>query len=304
VERSCLRTRALWLVLPVAMAGCSQAIRLPVEDMTLAFSVRTAIVNDREVGAAPIEVEARDGVVTLDGHVATSGERDRIVSLARSVAGVKRVESRITLGTAAVADGAAPPAPAGRRSALPPADPWPLGRYFAVGGTIEAPRMRSDGLDGLWSFGPAFRFGRGAGLKPALTLTSLRADLPPSPGTSAFGDLRLTVVGIGVAYAITGERWSLTPSLTAGYSFNHIRLDPGFAVPPDTSLPVAASGSFALTPGVTLWREVSPRVSLGFKAGYLLTRPNASWLEGDRFIRRRLTADALVVGLSAAYWVF
>ena len=288
----------------VLLSGCSQAVRLPVEDMTLAFAVRTALVNDAEVGMAPVEVTTRDGIVTLDGRVATSAERDRIVSLARSVAGVKRVESRITLGTAAVADGAAPPAPAGRRSALPPADPWPPGRHFAVGGAVEASRMRSGALDGTWSLGPVFRFGRGSGVRPTFGIARLRSDLPPTSGTGAFGSLRQAVVVGGVAYAFTGERWSLQTSLAAGFSFNHIRLDPGPVVPADASLPVAVDGSLALVPSVTLWREVSRRASVGVTTGYLITRPNASWLEGDRFVRRRLTADALVVGVNAAFWVF
>ena len=45
-------------------------------------------------------------------------------------------------------------------------------------------------------------------------------------------------------------------------------------------------------------------MSVGVTTGYVLTRPNASWLEGDRFARRRLNADALVVAIGAAYWVF
>lgn len=277
---------------------------MPVEDMTLAFAVRTALVNDANVGAAPIEVFARDGVVTLDGRVATAEERARIVAIARGVAGVRRVDSRITLATPAAGDPTEPPDTTPRQSTLPPHDPWPPTRYFAVGGAVEQPRMRSDDLDGLWSLGPTFRFGRGSG--PGLTFgySRLRADLPPTPGTSAFGDLRLSLVTAGLAYGITTERWTLTPSVSAGYSFNHVRLDPGFAVPADTSLPVAADGSVVFMPGLTLWREVSPRVSIGLSASYVLTRPQASWLEGDRFVRRRLTADAVVVGVRAAYWVF
>ena len=67
---------------------------------------------------------------------------------------------------------------------------------------------------------------------------------------------------------------------------------------------MAVDGSFALAPSITLWREVSPRVSIGVTTGYVFTRPNASWLEGDRFDRRRLNADAFVIGIGAAYWVF
>jgi hypothetical protein len=43
---------------------------------------------------------------------------------------------------------------------------------------------------------------------------------------------------------------------------------------------------------------------VGVSAGYLFTRPRATWLEGDRFARRPLNADALIIGVTAAFWVF
>jgi hypothetical protein len=186
------RSAWAWTLLAalVLAPGCSRTIGLPVEDMTLAFAVRTALVNDTEVGAAPVEVVARDGVITLDGRVATSGERDRIVDLARAVGGVRRVESRITLGAPSVAEPEDTPTDAARqRSALPPADPWPPSRHFAIGGAVERSYTQSGALDGRWSIGPAFRFGRGSGLRPTFSIAWLRSDLPPTSDTDTFGSL-------------------------------------------------------------------------------------------------------------------
>ena len=214
--------------------------------MRLAFAVRTALVNDAEVGAASIEVLARDGVVTLDGRVATSAERERIVGLARGVSGVRRVETRITVGAPSAIAPSDTPDAARQRSTLPPPDPWPPSRHFALGGAVEWARMQSSTLDGAWSIGPALRFGRGSGLRPTFSIAWLRSDLPPTLGTDAFGSLRQALVVGGVAYAWTGERWSLSTSLAAGFSFNHIRLEPGSVVPADASLPVAVDGSLRL----------------------------------------------------------
>jgi hypothetical protein len=284
-------------------AACSRATGPTVGDMTLAAAVRTALVNDPVVGVAPIEVRVAAGIVTLTGRVATRDEYDRVLALVRAVEGVERVESYLVVTTSAP-DPVPPEADERRLPALPPSEPFPPPRHFAVGGAVEFPRMQSGTLDGLPSIWPTFRFGRGSGLKPALLFTRFRADLPPSPGTDAFGDIRLTVVGAGLSYSVTNDVWSLTPTVAAAYSFNHIRLDPGFSVPLDASLPAAVDDSLGFAVNLTLWREVAPRVSVGAGAGYYFTRPRASWLEGNVFTHRRLNADAIVFGVRAAWWVF
>lgn len=296
------RLAVLFAIL-AGVTACSRVTGPSLADMTLAVAVRTALVNDPVVGVAPIEVRVSQGVVMLTGRVATADEHARVLSLVHGVEGVTRVDARLTIAAAPL-EVQVPTDDAGRLSAIPPPDPWPPSRHFAVGGAFEFPRMRSGTLDGLTSIWPTFRFGRGSGLKPALLFTRFRADLPPSPGTDAFGDLRLTVVGAGLSYAMTNRDWSLTPTVAGAYSFNHIRLDPGFSVPVGTSLPAAVDDSFAFVANLTLWHEVAPRVSIGVSAGYYFTRPRASWLEGNVFTRRRLNADAIVFGIRAAYWVF
>jgi len=301
------RVRSIQVIacLLIGLAGgsaCSRATGPSIGDMTLAAAVRTALVNDPVVGVAPIEVRVSGGVVTLTGRVATRDEYDRALALVRGVEGVERVESYLLI-TASPPE-APPHENEHRLPALPPSEPFPPSRHFAVGGGVEFPRMQSATLDGLPSISPTFRFGRGSGLKPALLFTRFRADLPPSPGTDAFGDIRLTMVGAGLSYSMTNDDWSLTPTVAAAYSFNHIRLDPGFSVPVGTSLPAAVDDSLGFAVNLTLWHELAPRVSVGLSAGYYFTRPRASWLEGNVFTHRRLNADAIVFGVRAAYWVF
>jgi hypothetical protein len=280
--------------------GCARTAGPALADMSLAFAVRTALVNDEAAGGAPVEVRVREGVVTLSGRVASQDERDRVVGLAGRVPGVARVDDRLTVS---VADATGEPATR-RGGALVHDEPVRVPRFIAAGASLQVPLAQTGTLDGLPSFGPAFRFGRGEHWRPAFAVVRVRADLPPAPGTSAFGDLRMTAVMVGLGYTFARDRVSVAPTITAGYSFNHVRLDPGSTVPQDASLPVAAAGSPAVLPAATLWLEVSPRISVGLSSGYLFTRPRATWLEGDRFARRPLKADTVLVGISAVYWIF
>jgi hypothetical protein len=215
---------------------------------------------------------------------------------------VGRVENHLTISTQ---PSEVPVPGSAAASALPAETPPPPARYLAVGAHLVVPTQSSDTLDGAVSLGPVFRLGRGRGWRPVFVWTRLRSDLPPVVADAEpFGELRMSTLTLGLGYAIAGDAWSFSPSLTAGYSFNHMRLDPGFVVPQDVSLPVAASGSPAVLAGTTLWIEATRRVSVGVSAGYLFARPQSTWLDGDRFTRRRLHADAWLTGVSIAYWVF
>jgi hypothetical protein len=196
------------------------------------------------------------------------------------------------------------PAPTGEFGTLAGYGPPQPPKHLAVGGLVQVPQMRSDTLDGLVGWIPVFRFGRGSGWHPVVSLTWLRADLPPAPAVDAFGRLRLLAMTGGLGYSVTRGRWSLMPSLTAGMSFNRVTLTPGVAVPEGLRLPVAVDHSFAVLPAATFWVEVSPRISVGTSIGYLLTRPDATWMAGDRLEERRLTSDAMTAGVSMAYWLF
>lgn len=67
------------------------------DDQTLETKVKTALIRNDQVKARNIEVEARDGVVRLSGHVDSSAEADSAVTTAQEVSGVKSVQSTLVL---------------------------------------------------------------------------------------------------------------------------------------------------------------------------------------------------------------
>lgn len=96
---------ALVLALVVLSAACG-GTRLGVDTaMTssrftaseLIARVKTALLNDKELGARRIDVHAVDGDITLTGRVASVAERDRAVHLTRGVEGVRSVRSDLKI---------------------------------------------------------------------------------------------------------------------------------------------------------------------------------------------------------------
>jgi hyperosmotically inducible protein len=60
--------------------------------------VKAKFLADTAVSGLKIDVDTKDGVVTLNGMVATKAEADRAMSLARESDGVKRVASKLRIG--------------------------------------------------------------------------------------------------------------------------------------------------------------------------------------------------------------
>jgi hyperosmotically inducible periplasmic protein len=60
--------------------------------------VKTKLLADTTVSGLKIDVDTKDGVVTLNRMVANKAEADRAMSLARDSAGVKRVVSNLRIG--------------------------------------------------------------------------------------------------------------------------------------------------------------------------------------------------------------
>ena len=65
------------------------------EDGAITTRIKTRLVGDKYVDALAINVDTREGVVTLHGAVATRFERDQAEKLAQGVSGVERVDNRI-----------------------------------------------------------------------------------------------------------------------------------------------------------------------------------------------------------------
>lgn len=66
-------------------------------DAALTAAIKSKMVLDPTVGALQIDVDSRDGVVTLSGALRNTGERDRAIAIARETEGVKSVDDRLVV---------------------------------------------------------------------------------------------------------------------------------------------------------------------------------------------------------------
>ena len=94
----------LVIAMVIAVSGCSRGAAPPrgtvgvtLEDGRLSAAVRTALLNDPELGVRKIAVETRVGVVTLTGSVRSQEEVERAQRLAASVTGVRDVQSSLKI---------------------------------------------------------------------------------------------------------------------------------------------------------------------------------------------------------------
>ena len=78
-----------------AAAGAKAEAR--VEDGMVTAAVKAKLLADQTVSGMRIDVDTRDGVVTLTGTVAHAAARTRANELARSTEGAHRVEDRLTV---------------------------------------------------------------------------------------------------------------------------------------------------------------------------------------------------------------
>jgi len=71
-----------------------------VEDPAITAAVKSKLLADTTVSGLKIDVDTKDGVVTLNGNAATRAEAQRAVKLARGTSGVKRVVNNLTVASA------------------------------------------------------------------------------------------------------------------------------------------------------------------------------------------------------------
>lgn len=83
------------LVVPLVVAACGKTVGATMDDATITTRVKTALLNDPDVGALRIDVNTSGGVVTLSGAVKSKPDEDRAVAVARKVQGVKDVRSSL-----------------------------------------------------------------------------------------------------------------------------------------------------------------------------------------------------------------
>ena len=87
----------LLLALPGLTSACARSLVDTGDDQTITTQVKTALLNDIDLGGMRIDVDTLKGVVTLSGGVKTAAERDRAVAIARKVRGVRDVKSALEI---------------------------------------------------------------------------------------------------------------------------------------------------------------------------------------------------------------
>ena len=292
----CLRV-LLFVVLATAGQPAVADAQTAVADALTAVRVKTALVNDIDLGELPIEVRAAAGVVTLEGIVLTADQVGRAVALAEGVPGVARVESALAVGDPdPLAEQGRPRLPA---LAPRPAE-GPL-RLIGAGGTM---RLRASGnlLDRIRTIRPVFRFRSNTGFGPAVEFSGTEAALEPAAGTQpALAAVRLRPVMAGLEYSVVSGRVTFGASVVGGYSFNSLNVETARAGP---GRAIAVANSFVIEPGVDVWFDATRRIGITLRAGYLVSRPNVTFGSDDTVTTQRIRVNAVVVSAGLAYWIF
>ena len=168
---------AVGLAAVVLVAGCSAAIDpLAIADAQTAVRVKTALINDPDLGARAIDVRVVGGVVQLSGRVLTQAEVDRAVALSRAVSGVAEVRSDLQVGGEPIVplDEEAPPGGMPRYDA-PELQDNP--RLLALGGSVGLSNPRAAALKARVTISPLIKIGEGRGLGPAVGIDWFQAEI-------------------------------------------------------------------------------------------------------------------------------
>ena len=88
---------AIAMMAPLATAGCGKSVGETIDDATITTRVKTALLNDKDVGGLRIDVDTTLGVVSLSGVVRSQAEADKAVTVARQIGGVKDVRSTLQI---------------------------------------------------------------------------------------------------------------------------------------------------------------------------------------------------------------
>lgn len=86
---------ALLLAAALALASCSSTLGDAFDDASIVARVKTALLNDLQVGRRGIEVASSRGYVRLSGRIQIEDEVAQAVLIASSVSGVLDVTSRL-----------------------------------------------------------------------------------------------------------------------------------------------------------------------------------------------------------------
>ncbi|MEO7336897.1 MAG: BON domain-containing protein, partial [Caldimonas sp.] len=66
-------------------------------DGALTLKVKSALIADPDIKSLHVDVDTKDGAVTLNGSVPSAANSERAASLAKGVDGVKSVDNKLTV---------------------------------------------------------------------------------------------------------------------------------------------------------------------------------------------------------------
>jgi hyperosmotically inducible periplasmic protein len=94
-NRAIILALAFMVTLSMFAAACGKSVGETVDDAGITAQVKTALLNDPDVGGLRIDVDTAKGLVTLSGIVKSKAEADKAVAIARKVDGVRDVKSTL-----------------------------------------------------------------------------------------------------------------------------------------------------------------------------------------------------------------
>jgi hyperosmotically inducible protein len=298
------------IVVATACGGGGRPVQVQpqaVEDAQVGVRVKTALVNDPQLGPRVIEVRVSRGLVILSGQVNSADEAARAIDLARAVPGVTDVRSQLVVRDVSAVEPRVldqPRGPPGRLDdEIASAS---RRRLLAVGASFNSRQASDDRLDAGFRLGPLVRLGGGRGLGLTFGFSWFRADLSAGPGPGEAmeaGRVTIRPLMAGAQYTFTDRaRWSLGASLVGGLALNSFAIEP--SSPPLHQIALDVDNSLALRPGVSLWLDLNSRVAVNFFSGYVFTRPQMTFLENGAFVKRQMRADTAVFDVGVVYKLF
>jgi hypothetical protein len=285
--------------------------RVAIEDAQTAARVKTALVNDPELGASAIEVRVEYGIVQLAGRVRTRTDADRAAAVARSVPGVQGVALALQVGVEAPT--VLPDARARSRAAptdnvpeIVPTDNVPEIEgdpdLLAVGVSVGLSHPRSPALETRVAISPVIKLGSGEGLGVAVGFDWFQAEVQlATSGPAAMTRIHVKPIMVGLSYTLDSNRVSLSPSIVGGYAFNSLSVTDRGAV---ATLPVEVDNSLAWRFGASAWFDVSRRFALNVSGGYLMTRLRLTVLEDSSLVKQNQRGDTAIAHVGLAYRLF
>ncbi len=93
IRRACFSLLLILALASVSLAAAKQ----PITDDSIYDAVRMKLANDQVVKGGALQVDVKDGVVTLSGNVSLEQQKERATKLTSKIKGVKKVINNITL---------------------------------------------------------------------------------------------------------------------------------------------------------------------------------------------------------------